>query len=345
MPDTITSASHNKQQEALLHGGQLNQIALQYNIPLHEWLDLSTGIAPTSFPIPTLPGCVWQQLPQPSDALINSAREYYQTPHILPIAGSQVVIQILPQIAAKQGYQSSRVWIPSVGYQEHYKAWFAAGFTLQRYHSANDIALQPKDIIVLINPNNPKGDIYNYEEVASLFRQVKQQGGLLIIDEAFMDCTPEHSFIRYSDEPQLIVLRSIGKFFGLAGLRLGFVSASDSWLTLFTNLIGPWSVSGPAQYIGQLALADEPWQRKQRAFLAAQSQELAQLLKDTLNVTPTGTALFQTVKCEQSPLIFEKLCRQSVYVRLCDEKNALRFGIPNQKDLARLKMTLNILFS
>ena len=335
----------NMSKNELVHGGQLNKMVQRYGIPLEQWLDLSTGIAPTSFPIPTIPQNVWKQLPQPSEALLSAANDYYQTENLLPIAGSQAVIQILPKIAAKQGYAVSRVWVPKVGYQEHRKAWQEAGYGIMFYQDISEIAtMQQQDIVVLINPNNPSGVTYSYTQVEWLFSQIKQQAGLLIIDEAFMDSTPQHSFIAKTHDPAAIVLRSVGKFYGLAGIRLGFVSAHQIWLDGFSQQLGPWSINGPAQYIGQRALADKAWQNQQRTFLKAQSLQLAGLLHTTFNQAPTGTFLFQTVRCEQAPLVFEKLCQQGIYVRLCDEQNALRFGIPDENGLTRLKQVLPMLF-
>ncbi|MBL4631544.1 MAG: aminotransferase class I/II-fold pyridoxal phosphate-dependent enzyme, partial [Paraglaciecola sp.] len=151
----------------LVHGGQLHKIAKQHAIPIEQWLDLSTGIAPVSYAIPAIPAEVWHRLPQPSDALQKAASSYYQTKHLLPIAGSQVVIQILPQIAAMQGYASSRVWLPQVGYKEHQKAWHGAGYNVMFYQPMQEIkTLHQQDIVVLINPNNPSGKTYSYAQVA-----------------------------------------------------------------------------------------------------------------------------------------------------------------------------------
>ncbi|WP_339725709.1 threonine-phosphate decarboxylase CobD [uncultured Paraglaciecola sp.] len=328
--------------DPLVHGGQLTKMAEHYGIPLEKWLDLSTGIAPFSYPIPAIPSHVWQRLPEPCNALQTAARDYYQTHNLLAISGSQVIIQLIPQIAQQQGYAASRVWLPEVGYQEHHKAWQNAAYPSIRYREIEELKqLKTQDIVILINPNNPSGTLYSYPQVAELFHQVKVNNGLLIIDEAFMDCTPQHSFINQIDSPNLIILRSLGKFFGLAGLRLGFVAAANSWLALFKRHLGPWSINGPAQYIGQQALIDNTWQNKQRHLLAEHSGQLAKLLQQRFKQPPSGTMLFQTVKCQQAEVLFDKLCQQGIYVRLCDEKNALRFGIPTSSELIRLQLALS----
>jgi len=343
MADSVM-ANLVKNSVPLVHGGQLIDIAKKYAIPIQQWLDLSTGIAPVSYPIPAIPGDIWQRLPEPSNALQSAAADYYQTDNLLAISGSQVIIQILPHVAAQQDYANSRVWLPEIGYQEHRKAWQGAGYETLFYGEVATLKqLKQQDIVVLINPNNPSGRLFSYPQVEELFNQVQQKNGLLIIDEAFMDCTPQHSFIRNANRPNLMVLRSIGKFFGLAGLRLGFVAATDPWLEIFKTHLGPWNINGPAQYIGQQALNNKKWQGQQRKQLTILSHQLEKLLQKTFNQTPKGTALFQTVKCEHAEVIFDQLCQQGIYVRLCDEKNALRFGIPSTSELLRLQLALDLI--
>jgi cobalamin biosynthetic protein CobC len=140
----------------------------------------------------------------------------------------------------------------------------------------------------------------------------------------------------------LIILRSIGKFFGLAGLRLGFVAAAPCWLKQLSYLLGPWSVNGPAQYIGQQALSELSWQKTQRSTLKTLSDKLAIMLMEHFKVKPTGSILFKTIQHNNAPQIFKALCQQGVYVRLCDEKNALRFGIATSEQFDRLEKVLKL---
>lgn len=340
--------------KTLVHGGQLSKIAKQYDIPVEDWLDLSTGISPLSYPVGQLPERIWQRLPEESSDLITAAQQYYQCQHILPISGSQAVIQLLPKLLSAQvtseqpisaqGKSIGKVYLPKVGYQEHRKAWVNHNCDIKNYQHISDIQNITKgDVVVLINPNNPTGELYLPKVLQGLFNQVKLAEALLIIDEAFMDCTPEYSFIQNSADPSLIVLRSAGKFFGLAGLRLGFVAAAPCWLERLTYLLGPWSVNGPAQYIGQQALSDLSWQENQRRTLQSLSDQLAILLMKYFKVEPKGTLLFKTIQHNNAPNIFEALCQQGVYVRLCDEQNALRFGIPKKEELNELEDALKVI--
>lgn len=323
---------------SLIHGGNLNKMAQQYGIAVENWLDLSTGISPISYPVPLIPEKVWQQLPQTSDALISAAKQYYGTNHITATSGSQYIIQKLPQLFS----DLTQVWLPLVGYKEHEKAWQHHGVTIKHYHTLP----QPEQlanyaIVVVINPNNPSGKLYKRDELAALLEVIESKNGHLVVDEAFMDVIePTQSMIDLTDSKHLFVLRSVGKFFGLAGIRLGFVSAHPSWLNIINSGAGPWQVNGPAQFIGEKALADKVWQIQQRQTLAGLSSALETLLVETFDVKVQGTTLFKTVKLNNAQQLFDQLCRQGVYVRLCDEKNALRFGVPTEQGLVVLAEVL-----
>lgn len=322
----------------LIHGGQLHTIAQHYAIPIDEWLDLSTGISPMSYPIPAIPTSVWQQLPQPSPTLLKMAQQYYATDNLIATSGSQSIIETLPSIFIQHIAPTTTVWLPKVGYKEHEKAWRDHGFTIHHYSqlpSADE--LTPYCIVVVINPNNPTGSHTPQSTLTQLLAQVEQQQGWLIIDEAFMDCvTPSQSIASLTNNPHLFVLRSVGKFFGLAGIRLGFLSAAPTWLTTLASTAGPWQVNGPAQYIAEKALADFNWQSEQKLRLQRLSSNLERLLMESFQTTVSGTSLFKTVLLPNAPDLFEQLCQQGIYVRLCDEQNALRFGIPTDAELKRL---------
>ncbi|TWX48080.1 threonine-phosphate decarboxylase [Colwellia hornerae] len=330
----------------LVHGGQLNEVAQRYQIPLEQWLDLSTGISPISYPIPTIPAIIWQQLPQPNQAMLTAAKKYYGTENISVTSGSQAVIARLPALYLNHINQPSKcleVWLPEVGYKEHERAWHDAGFTIKHYqHLPTRAVLSPNAIVVVINPNNPTGELQQQQTLTTLLTTLESLSGWLIVDEAFMDViTPSQSLIHLTLNKHLFVLRSIGKFFGLAGIRIGFVSAHPAWINKLQKLSSPWEVNGPAQFITEQALKDKVWQLAQQQQLIALSIKLEALLVKTFlhhhdksavpNITITGCGLFKTLVHPQATELYQKFCYQGLYVRLCDEKNALRFGIPDQE--------------
>ncbi len=312
----------------LEHGGKLLEAAKKYKIPLDQWMDLSTGINPHAFPIPSIDPEDWARLPQDNDGLTQAAQTYYGTRDLLAVAGSQAAISALPRLRSK----GSRIAILQPAYAEHKHAWREAGFAVTDF-VAGDInqAVDQHDVVVLVNPNNPTGARFGMDECLDWHRTLQKREGWLIIDEAFMDTTPEQSLVRSSDRPGLIVLRSLGKFFGLAGARVGFVFAHPIFLEFLGELLGPWTISGPSRTIARHALTDHYWQQKMRLQLGVNAQRLKNLLIQYSLAPSGGTDLFQWVQSGNADLIHETLARQAIWTRLFEEPAALRFGLPGSE--------------
>ena len=313
----------------LEHGGRLREAAAHYNIALDNWLDLSTGINPEPWPVPPLPASVWQRLPENNDGLEAAAAAYYGNTNLLPVAGSQAAIQWLPTLLPR-----AVVACISPIYSEHPQAWQRAGHKMRFLQNA----MLPRALavatpyVLLCNPNNPTGDRHPHDIVVDAARQLKKRGGWLIIDEAFMDPTPEDSLtpLAGTDEaPNLIVLRSIGKFFGLAGARVGFVFAAPDILARMNEAMGPWTVSGPAREVARLALLDTDWQATARPRLQAASERLHQLLAPLGEVK--STALFATLTSARSGELHEALAQRGILTRHFDQQPLLRFGLPGNE--------------
>lgn len=333
---------------ALIHGGQLTKVAKQYQIATNKWLDLSTGIAPFSYPISEIPLKIWQDLPTISEDLIKAAKHYYNADFCWPLAGSQQLIEKLPLLWLEKNPSVSitakHVYLPKAGYKEHQQAWQNAGYELNFYQKSLPTKLKENSVVVVINPNNPRNDTFNTNELISLQAECQANHALLIIDEAFADILPaQFSYIEQlnTNIENVIVLRSFGKFFGLAGLRIGFVCSCQSWCEIIKENIGPWSINGPALYIAQQALSDNSWQQKQKQRLQKQSNKQHQLLARYMQASHFEcNALFITVFIEDASEVYRQLCKQAIYVRLTDEKDALRFGIANEIQLVQLEERL-----
>ncbi|ASP48789.1 threonine-phosphate decarboxylase CobD [Cognaticolwellia beringensis] len=331
---------------ALMHGGQLQQVAEHYKIPMADWLDLSTGIAPTCYSIPNIPLNVWQQLPQQNPTLIAAAKQYYQCSQLVITNGSQAIIKALPGVYRQKNASSEDVYLPERGYKEHAHAWKMAGYNLHFYRNAlpEITALSAGCVVVIINPNNPTGQYFNVNIIKQYHQQLKQLNGLLVLDEAFVDVMPaEQSYCQQVNDSHCLVLRSFGKFFGLAGIRIGFLVANNAWCKTFEALLGPWQVNGPAQTVAEQALCDTHWQEKQKQTLkqlsTAQENKLLQVFPNTLILAIKGCDLFLTVEFRQSDSakkLYHLLCQQGVYCRLADEQDTLRFGITTADTLERL---------
>lgn len=336
---------------ALIHGGQLQQVAKQYNNAPENWLDLSTGIAPFSYPIPEIPKKIYQALPQSSDELETAAKHYYDANNLLITNGSQAIIKLLPTLWREQNQHSTTVYLPEQGYKEHALAWKTAGFTLCWYQDELPKISTIKDnsVLVIINPNNPTGQLYNQSTMISYQKKLSTCGGLLVIDEAFIDVIKPSQSMTNSirNYKNTLVLRSFGKFFGLAGIRIGFLIGEKAWLAKFSENLGPWQVNGPAQFIAQKALSDKCWQEEQQQNLKALSSRLRAILAENFPfeyiMTISGTDLFQTVYFKEGVNVesyYIALCQQGVYVRLTDDKHALRFGLAKVEQLERLATAL-----
>jgi cobalamin biosynthetic protein CobC len=324
----------------LEHGGRLREAAAHYDIPLADWLDLSTGINPEAWPVPALPGAVWHRLPESGDGLEAAAAAYYGTANLLPVAGSQAAIQMLPHLLPR-----AVVACISPLYSEHPQAWQRAGHRLRFLQNA----LLPRALaaatpyVLLCNPNNPTADRHPREIVADAAQQLGKRGGWLIVDEAFMDPTPEQSVAPLAgstEAPNLIVLRSLGKFFGLAGARVGFLLGAPDLLGRMAELLGPWSVAGPAREVARQALLDGAWQSAMRERLAQASARLAALLQPLGDVK--HTALFATLSLAATGELHEFLARRGILVRRFEQQPLLRFGLPgNEADWQRLAAALD----
>ena len=322
----------------LEHGGKLRQAAARYGIPLEEWLDLSTGINPNGWPVPEIPPASWARLPEDDDGLEHAARSYYEAEHLLPVAGSQAAIQTLPRLRPR-----SRVAVLDPGYEEHAYAWRNAGHEVAAVAAERlDETVQDSDVLLLIHPNNPTGVRFSVEQLLDWHARLAARGGWLVVDEAFMDVTPEHSLCAYCARPGLIVLRSLGKFFGLAGARVGFICAQASLLAQLHGILGPWSVSAPARWVATSALTDSIWQDAARQRLGTDGGRLQALLARH-GLRPTGgCALFQWLRTPDAQDLHEALARQGILTRLFIETSSLRFGLPgNEADWTRLVAALS----
>jgi cobalamin biosynthetic protein CobC len=215
----------------------------------------------------------------------------------------------------------------ATSYAEHAHAWQQHGHQVLRVSEA-ELLDTDADVTVIVNPNNPTGKRYAVEALLALHERLAARGGDLVVDEAFMDATPEHSLAPYCPREGLIVLRSLGKFFGLAGARVGFVLAENAVLQQLAELLGPWPVAAPSRYVATRALRDTDWQVFTRQALHSASLRLSGMLARHGLKPAGGNSLFQWVCCEDAANIHEQLARQGILTRRFDTPASLRFGLP-----------------
>ena len=308
----------------LEHGGRLRNAARQYGIAEAHWLDLSSGLAPWPFEVPAIPLRAWARLPETDDGLEQAARDYYGAEHVLPVAGSQMAIQLLPRLR-----RAGKVGVLSPCYAEHAEAWRRNGYIVREVLEAEvDFFLDSLDVLVVVNPNNPTGLSLTPERLLDWHARLAQRGGWLVVDEAFMDVTPQLSVAGHAHQVGLIVLRSFGKFFGLAGVRLGFVLAERHLLKLLAEQVGPWAVSGPTRVLGQVCLLDTAAHARQRQRCEATSLRLALMLERHGFKPHGGCGLFQWLITGEAQALHDFMAHRGILLRLFTNNSSLRFGLP-----------------
>ena len=303
------------------HGGGLDAAAARFGGAREGWLDLSTGINPRPYPLPDLdPGC-WTALPDRAafDRLEQAARRFWSVPDgaaVLAAPGASALIARMPAVLAGDSVQ-----IAGPTYNEHARAFRRAGWTVTEANSP------PPAATVIVHPNNPDGRLHPLPATP-------QQ----VIDESFCDVTPAASLIGQADQPGTLVLKSFGKFWGLAGLRLGFLIGDPALVARMEGLIGPWAVSGPALQMGAIALQDHAWATATRQRLAADAARL-----DRLTGWPLvgGTDLFRLYDVGDAGAMQDHLARHQIWTRIFPWSDRLiRLGLPDGAGWDRLGAAL-----
>ncbi len=307
------------------HGGGLDGAAALYGGARGDWLDLSTGINPVPYPLPALSPDAWTALPDRGarDALIAAARQFWGVPEgcaVLPVPGASAAIARIPALMPK-----GRVHIPAPTYNEH-----AASFAQAGWQVLEDA--QSADASVLVHPNNPDGRLWQTDDL---------NGTLRILDESFCDIAPEQSLIEAATHPGTLVLKSFGKFWGLAGVRLGFVIGDPALVAAMDAMLGPWAVAGPAVEIGRTALEDPTWAAQTRTRLAEDSARLDDMMQRAGAAGVGGTTLFRLYDVAEASAWQDRLARHHIWSRVFPyNARWLRLGLPGPDGWDRLTRAL-----
>lgn len=341
----------------LTHGGGIIEASKASGIPIEQWLDLSTGINPNGWPVPTLPASTWQRLPESNDGLEQAIQQYYSSDttncltNFVITAGSQSAIQLLPRLFPK-----GIIWVPVEGYSEHPYWWNFHQHKVFLYrpddlevllNNKEDTPL-PFDTLLIINPNNPTTKTYKKTFLEKLLNIIEAEGKQLIIDEAFLDTQPEQSLLSHSNNKHLVILRSLGKFFGLAGIRCGALFSHPSLLNTARQHLGPWQVATPSRWVATQAFNDTQWQKEAAISLRNASCRLEELLQHHLppnNITSLSRSdyfcsiLFPNIEKQQT--IYKQLLTHAILVRLFHNSFRLRIGLPrNEVEWKKLTLAL-----
>ncbi|MEP2531103.1 threonine-phosphate decarboxylase [Shimia sp.] len=305
------------------HGGGLDAAILRWGGTRADWLDLSTGINPVPYPVPDLPDWAWEALPDTGaqSALIEAARSFWNVPDkaaILAAPGASALIARIPHLVP-----AGIVDIPSPTYNEHAASFVAQGWTVSQ---------DTPQARVLVHPNNPTGRFWSAADITAPFT---------IIDESFCDIAPDQSLIAQAAQPGCVVLKSFGKFWGLAGMRLGFAIGDPALIARLADMTGPWAVSGPALSIGAAALQDHTWAKTCRSRLSQDAERLDKLFTAKGARVSGGTSLFRLYEVDAASEWQEKLAKRHIWTRIFPySKTFLRVGLPHPEQWAQLESAL-----
>jgi len=312
----------------LLHGGGLDAARRRFPQAPQPWIDLSTGVNPHAYPLPPIAPEAFTRLPDAGAraAAECAARLAYGAPAHLSViagAGTQAFIQLLPRL-----FPAQRVATLGFTYAEHGAAWATSGAGVARVDTL--AALGDADVAIIVNPNNPDGRLVDAEDIVALGAAMGARGGLLIVDEAFVEASAAGVCATPRAPAEgVVILRSFGKAYGLPGVRLGFALCPPRYEAPLRALLGPWSVSGPALAIGAAALADADWLAASRTRLAGESARLDASLTQAGLAIIGGTFLFRLAACDNAAALHDRLAAQGILTRPFPERPRwLRFGLP-----------------
>jgi len=322
-----------------MHGGDIYRAINMFGGNKNEWLDLSTCINLSPYPLPNIHESSWRRLPEVDKILelLQVARGCYSIPDKLNVyccAGVQSVIQILPLVTP-----ASTMLICEPTYSEYKICFERLKWNIKSFSLENlpFISLENKCVLA-VNPNNPTGMVWPPEVLHDISTRAK----LLIIDESFMDTYPDGSFVKYINTDNVIILRSCGKFYGLAGARLGFAISSSQYISSITKLLGPWPVSGPAIDIGIAALSDKKWSQDNIKSLQERRNQLDDIALSNGWKLVGGTHLFGLYETEEAAIVRNILAKQYIWIRTFNFSDKwIRIGTPGlPQHITRLEQAL-----
>ncbi|MEL6127220.1 MAG: aminotransferase class I/II-fold pyridoxal phosphate-dependent enzyme [Pseudomonadota bacterium] len=297
------------------HGGDLARAIALYGGAREDWLDLSTGINPIPYPLPPIPEALWHALPDADlvAAAEAAARFCWSVPDGMEVVfagGASAIIAALPALMAP-----GPVDIAAPTYNEHARAFAHGGWEVRSVRAPAEDA----EAYVVVSPNNPDGRIW---------RDLADPTRLAVIDESFADVRDGR---RTPFGPRRVVLKSFGKFWGLAGLRLGAAIAEPDIAARLRARLGPWAASGPALHVAAQALGDQDWIQRTRGRIAQDADRLDGLLLPHVQQKVGGAGLFATYRLEDAAEMHHRLAERRIWTRVFPyDPTWIRFGLPGE---------------
>lgn len=307
------------------HGGGLSAARARFGGEETDWLDLSTGINPWAWGWPETqsPAIDWRALPdeQALAALEEAAAAHFgcHPDHVCAVPGTEIGLRLAADLLPRDAAHG----VP--GYRTH-GAMIAGSTPIAPEAMASSTAAT----LILANPNNPDGCLLSRDDLLAL---VEARSGWTALDEAFVDTHPGHSLAPMIDDTRrLVIFRSFGKFFGLAGLRLGFVLGPRPLLATLRARLGAWPVCAAALAIGTAAYRDTGWITQMRARLLVEADALDAALARRGYRATGQSPLFRLITCTDGPALFAHLAAQAILTRpFEDHPGWLRLGLPTDE--------------
>ncbi len=315
------------------HGGRLGAARAAYSQAPQPWIDLSTGINPKSYPAPRARGVTLNRLPDTGElsqleAVAAAAFGVGDAQRVVATGGTEPALRLLPYVLRQKA-----AIVAGPTYGSHADGWEKAGVPSRVVPDAElESSIADQTALIVVNPNNPDGRLVGRDRLRLLHDAVASRGGVLVVDEAFAEVTPQASVADIAGTgvaEHLVVLRSFGKFYGLAGLRLGFVVGSPVVAARVRGVIGDWPVSVDALAAGLAAYADRQWAERMRVQLASAARRLDGLLSRYGFEVVGGTSLYRLVRAGDAPARFQRLAAAGILTRpFQHDASLLRFGLP-----------------
>ncbi|MDZ3831474.1 MAG: aminotransferase class I/II-fold pyridoxal phosphate-dependent enzyme [Sphingopyxis sp.] len=304
------------------HGGALDAAKRRFGQRDADWIDLSTGINPAAWPGADDVAIDWRRLPESGAiaALEAAAADVFgvDAQRVCAVPGTEIGLRLVGRMIGDAPGGGAHHMIPC--YRTHGEM-MPHSIAVPR-----DEAAATEGSLLLANPTNPDGHVTTADEM----RRLGARDGWLMIDEAFADTDPAISMApQVADDRRLIVFRSFGKFFGLAGVRLGFVIAPGAILDGLRAMLGAWPVSSGAIAIGTAAYRDSGWIAAMRAALPREAAGLDALLARHGHVAIGRCPLFRLIETPHAAALFDRLAHSAILTRpFAERPDWLRIGLP-----------------
>ncbi|HWJ19873.1 MAG TPA: aminotransferase class I/II-fold pyridoxal phosphate-dependent enzyme [Geobacterales bacterium] len=341
MFEKATSSPNDIDPRFYQRGGRLDVALEVYPNAPQPWIDLSTAISPWSYPYPPLADSEMHRYPNEValQRLTKAAKKAYRAPAVadaVPVPGVNLGLSVLPWFFR----EPKRVAVLAPEHSGHAAAWDAAGHSVSQIESMDRVGNAA--ILIVVNPSNVDGSVVPHGDLAASLPPLKRRDGLLIVDETFADADPSHSLLpEVARLDYTLVLRSLGEFYGAAGIGLGFAVTSHPITERLRSALGAWPVSAQAMAFGEAALADTVWAESQRARLKEAAKAMDAALEAAGLRILGGQALFRLAACTSGRQLFSHLASQGILTWPFQDRNALRFGLPrDEEELSRIRQAL-----